>query len=251
MSTTIIKGKIQGNKRSEKYDDDGNKFIHYLIYIDGKKYTFNLPGNSDIYLDDQLEVVLHVNEHNVAIAGICAKKDYRWGKTGPLKNEVKETDRFELVEGLVQEKRKETFNLSQGTTGVDDFTSSSKSVITYTIVLPEKDFRVVDIIGKHIKPNTEIAALLENNVAYIIKDKTNNKVYGKPRKDFIIALFLWIAFNGYMIASNLMGKSDIFTSFTTVVVMGNLVFGIAFLFSFTAFLSASKTLKIFNQMLNK
>ena len=110
---------------------------------------------------------------------------------------------------------------------------------------------MVDVIGKHIKPNTEIVALLEQNVAYIIKDKTNNKVYGKPRKDFIIALFLWLAFNAAMIYALLNGKKAIFTSYNMVLVMGNLVFGIASLISVSSFISSTKTLKLFNQMVDE
>ena len=93
--------------------------------------------------------------------------------------------------------------------------------------------------------NTDIVALTENDVAYIIRDKTNNKIYGKPRKDFIIALILWITFNFVMII-----KKDIFVSYTTLVVIGNLFFGIAFLLSFSGFLNASKTMKLFNQMID-
>lgn len=251
MPNTIIKGKIQNHHRSEKYNDDGIKYIHYFITIEGKKYTVNLPGSTDIYFEEQLDTVLEVDENNIAIAGLCSKKGYAWGKTKSLKNEVKETDRFELAKGIVQEKRKETFNQSRGTTGTDSYTSNSKTIVTYTIVLPEKTFRVVDVIGKHIKPNTEIVALLEQNVAYIIKDKTNNKVYGKPRKDFIIALFLWLAFNAAMIYALLNGKKAIFTSYNMVLVMGNLVFGIASLISVSSFISSTKTLKLFNQMVDE
>ncbi len=249
MANSIIKGEIEDYKKSEKYDDDGNKIINYWIRVNGSSYTVNLPGNTDIYFESGLKVVLQVNEQNIAVAGICAKKGYKWGNTKALKSEIHETDRFELVEGVVIEKRKETFNRSNGATF--GYYSNTKTVITYTIVLPEKNFRVTEIIGKHIKPNTEIAAFLEQDVAYIVKDKTNNKVYGKPGKSFIIALFLWIAFIAAMFYVAATNQKEIFVSYNQVMIMGNLVFGIAFLFSFTGFISASKSQKLFNQMLNQ
>jgi hypothetical protein len=251
MANTIIKGKIEDYNRSEGYDDEGIKIINYWIKVNGKKYTLTLPGKNNFYFESQLEVILDVNEDNVAVAGICPKKDYKWGKTRALKSEVKETDSFELAEGLVKEKRKETFNQSRGVTFNSSSTSTYKTIVTYTIVLPDKNFRVVEEIGKHIKPNTEIVAILENNVAYIIKDKTNNKIYGKPGKGYIISIFLWLAFLIAMFYVSATNQKDIFVSYNQVMIIGNLVFGIIFLISFTGFLSASKTYRIFNQMLNQ
>jgi len=248
MSNTVIKGKIEHHERTEKYDDDGIKFIQHELTINRIKYKFNLPAKYNFYFENQIEVVLEVDGNNNVIAGLCPKQNYSWGKTKALKREVKESDRFELVKGLVIEKRKEVFNQSRGTTGVDSYTSSNKNSVTYTIVLPEKTFRVNENVGKRVKPNTEIVALLEENVAYIIKDKTNQKIYGKPRKDYLIGLLLLIGFNVAMQYFVFAGKKEIFTSFNTVVIIGNVFFGIAFLISFLSFLSSSKTLKIFNQM---
>lgn len=243
MSNKIIKGKIEDLERFEKYDEDGIKFIQYWIKVNNEKYTVTLAKGSNVYFENNYEVILYVNEKNIAIAGLCPKKDFKWGKTKVIDSEVHETDRFEIAEGVVVEKRKENFNVSGANTDYNN--SNSKTVVTYTIVLPDKSFRVHETIGKHIKPNTDIVALTENKVAYIIKDKTNNKIYGKPRKDYIIALVLLIAFNIVMII-----KKEIFVSYTTLLVIGNLFFGIAFLFSFSGFLSASKTMKLFNQMID-
>lgn len=248
MSTTIIKGKIELHERTDKFDDDGIKFIQHELTINRVKYKFNLPPKYNFYFENQTEVVLEVDENKNAIAGICPKQNYSWGKTKALKGEVKESDRFELAKGMVIEKRKEVFNQSRGTTGVDSYTSSNKNTVTYTIVLPEKTFRVNEQVGKRVKPNTEIVALLEENVAYIIKDKTNQKIYGKPRKDYLIGLFLLIAFNVAMQYFVFAGKKEIFTSFNLVLIIGNIFFGIAFLISFLSFLSSSKTLKLFKQM---
>lgn len=243
MSSNIIKGKIEDHERIEKYDDEGIKMIHYWIRVNKEKYTLSLAKGSHFYLENRDEVILYVDEKNVALAGLVPKKDFKWGKTKVIEHVVQPTDPFELAEGVVVEKRKETFNVSGANTDYNN--SSSKSVVTYTIVLPDKTFRVHEAIGKHIKPNTEIVAMTENEVAYIIRDKTNNKLYGKPRKDYIIALVLWMAFNiGVLI------KKDIFINFTTLMVIGNLVFGISFLISFSGFWSASKTMRLFNQMVN-
>lgn len=231
MSNKTIKGKIEDHERIEAYDDDGIKFIKYWIRVNNEKYTFSLARGVEFYLENRDEVVLHVNEKNIAIAGLCPKKGLKWGKTKDLKSAVQPTDQYEIAEGVVVEKRKEKFNVSGAHTDYNN--SNTKTVVTYTIVLPEKRFRVHEAIGKHIKPNTEIVAMTENEVAYIIRDKTNNKTYGKPRMDYLIALVLWIAFNVVVLI-----KKDIFVSFTTLMVIGNLFFGIAFLFSFSGFLSA-------------
>jgi hypothetical protein len=252
MSYQIVKGKIQNYERSEKYDDDGNKIIHYWIIVNSQRYTVDLPGKSDIYFDNGLEVVLSVNNNQSAVGGICPKKGYKWGNTGELKGQVKSTDRFEFIEGVVQEKRKETFNVNKGTTGLSSSAISANSkVVTYTIVLPQKNFRVVDIIGKHIKPNTTIVAMLEQDVAYVVMDKTNHKIYGKPRFDFLIALFLWVAFNIALLYLVFTQQEDILVSFNRVLWIGNITFGVIFLFSFTAYWSKSKTLRIFKQHVKK
>lgn len=243
MSNKIIKGKIEDYGRFETYDEEGIKLINYWIKVNNEKYTLTLANGSDVYFENSYEVILYVNEKNSAIAGLYPKKGFKWGKTKAIDGVVQPTDMFEIAEGLVLEKRKENFNVSGAYTEYNN--ANVRSVVTYTIILPEKRFRVHETIGKHIKPNTDIVALLENDVAYIIKDKTNNKVYGKPRKDYIIGLILWIAFNVVMII-----KKDIFVSYTTLVVIGNLFFGIAFLISFSGFLSASKTMKLFNQMID-
>ncbi|MBP7810589.1 MAG: hypothetical protein KA163_14950 [Bacteroidia bacterium] len=243
MSNKTIKGKIEDHERIEAYDDDGNKIINYWIRVNNAKYTFSLAKGLNFYLENRDEVILYVNEKSIAVAGLCPKKGFKWGKTKVIESVVQPTDAYEIAEGVVLEKQKEKFNVSGAHTDYNN--SNTKSVVTYTIILPEKSFRVHETIGKHIKPNTEIVALTENKVAYIIKDKTNNKIYGKPRKDYIIALVLWIAFNIVVII-----KKDIFVAFTTLMVIGNLFFGIAFLISFSGFLSASKTMKLFNQMIN-
>lgn len=247
--STIIKGKIQDYERSEKYDEEGYKYIRYWIRVNGEKYTLSFPDKSGIYLGNQMEVVLLCDENNVAVAGLCPKEGYRWGNTRALKKEVNETDRFELVEGQVQEKRKETFTLSRGTASNPPYYSNFRYVTTYTIVLPEKNFRVRDILGKRIKPGTEIAALLQENVGFMVKDLASGKIYGKPRLDYLIALFLLIAFNTAMFIVSRNGQQGIFTSYKMVLIIGNLFFGIAFLISFSGFISSSKTLKIFKQML--
>lgn len=248
MTDKIIKGNIDACERVEKYDDEGDKIIHYRLTVNKGNYTFTLPEKSAVYFLDNVDVVLQVNENNVAVAGICPRMGFNWGDTSAIKGEIKETDRFELVRGKVLEKRKEKFNVSRGTFSSPSYYSQFRNVTTYTIVLPGKTFRVHETIGKHVKPDTEIAALLENDVAYIIKDKTNDKIYGKPRTDYLIAVFLLFAFNGYMAYMAYSGQKAVFTSFNMVLTIGNITFGIAFLISFSGFLSASKTLKIFKKM---
>lgn len=248
MSTTIIKGKIEDDVRSEIYDAEGNKIIAYRIKVNGNNYTCSFPERSAFYFENQMEVLLQVNEDKVAVAGICPKAGYKWGHTAALKKEATDTDRFELAEGVVLEKRKEVFTVNRGTARPTDYSSNFRYVTTYTIVLPEKRFRVADIIGKKVKPGTEICALLEQDVAYLVNDKTNNRTYGKPRMDFIIALLLWVGFNVFMLYMRLNGKKDIFVSYNQVLWIGNIVFGIIFLISFSGFLSALKTVRIFNRM---
>lgn len=250
MANRIIKGSIEDYNRYGSYDDDGIKIINYWIKINGEKYTVSLPKNSDVYFEAQFEVVLLVDENNKAVAGLCPKKHLKWGDASTLKSHITENDAFELVAGRVIEKRRESFTVNRGTGSSATYNSNSRTVVNYTIVLPDKNFRVVETIGKHIRPNTDIVALTSDNIGFVIKDNTANKIYGKPRKDYIIALFLWIAFNTAMVYAALTDQKAIFVSYNTVLIIGNLVFGLAFLFSFSAFLSASKTMRIFNQMLN-
>jgi hypothetical protein len=239
----IIKGKVQDYNRTDKYDEDGYKYIAYWIRVNGQKYTLETPEKKSFYFGNQMDVILETDENNVAIAGVCPKNGYSWGKTKFIESQIKSIDRFELAKGKVIEKRREDFNLSTGTFSTA-FNSTFKNVTTFTIVLPEKTFRVADIIGEKIKPNTEIVALLENDVAYIIKDLTNNKTYGKPRQDYLIAIFLLLAFNIAVFY-----YKTIFINFNTLLLVGNIFFGIAFLISFSSFLSKNKTMRDFKEML--
>lgn len=243
MPNKIIKGIIEDLERYESYDDDGNKIINFWIKVNNVKYTIHLVKGLEFYMDHNLDVVLYVDDNNVAIAGLCPKKNLKWGNTRVIKGEVKETDRFELVEGTVVEKRKESQDVYVGSSAT---VSNWERVVTYTIVLPEKSFRVHQSIGKYVKPNTEIIALTENGVGYMIKDISNDKIYGKPKKHYLIALVLLIGFN---IAMILVDK-EIFKSYGGLLLFGNIFFGIIFFISFSSFLGSTKTFKLFNQMIN-
>lgn len=250
MADTIVRGKIQDYNRSDVFDDDGNKLIRYQLKVNNKMFTVSLPAKTDVYFETGLDVVLLVNESNVAVAGLSPKKGFKWGNASVLKNEVKERDNFEFVQGFVIEKRRESFNVNKGTSS-SAYLSNSRTIVNHTIVLKEKTFRVTDLIGKEIGPNTEIAALLRNDIAYIVKDKTNNKVHGKPGNGFVLASVLLVVFNIAMIYAFLAGKQAMFTSYNRVLVIGNIVFGLAFLFSFTGYVSERKTMRVFNELLGE
>lgn len=250
MPHTVIKGFIQGYDRTEKYDDNGFKIIVYLLKINNETYTLTMPHKAAIYFDKGLELIIRVNENNVVIGILCPKKSFKWGETSGLKNEVDEQDYFELVEGEIIEKRRESFIVNRNTTGATTYLDNSRTVINYTIVLKDKTFRVVDSIGEKIKPATFVVALLKEDVGFVVKDVTNNKIYGKPRQDYLIAILLWVAFNVYMLYMFNTNRQDVFVSFSSVMWIGNMFFGIAFLFSFSGFLSKRKSLKLFKTMIN-
>ncbi|MCA0430509.1 MAG: hypothetical protein LCH32_08400 [Bacteroidetes bacterium] len=245
-----IRGEISDYERIEKYDDDGIKFYFYWIIINNIKYFITLPYNKNIYLTNKTFVVIEVDKNNNAVAGIVPLQDLHWGNTKNLKNEILDSDKFSLVSGNVIEKRKENFSISKGTTGNSSAISTNKNVTTYTIVLKDKTFRVHEDYGKHIKPNTEIVALLSNDTAFVIEDKTNNKLYGKPRKDYLIAIFLLLAFNAIMFYLIFTNKTTVMKNFNVALIIGEIFFGIAFLISFSSFLSTKKTLNVFKQMSN-
>lgn len=250
MQNTVIKGYIQHYERTEKYDDNGLKIIVYLLKINNGAYTLTIPKKADIYFERGLEVILNVNEQNGITGILCPKKGYQWGEIQGLNNELAETDYFELVKGVVIEKRKESFLVNKGTSSSSTYLNNTRTVTNYTIVLSDKSFRVEEAIGEKIKPATTISALLKEDIGFVVKDETNNKIYGKPRQDYLIAILLWVAFNVYMLYMFNTNRQNVFVSFSSVMWIGNLFFGIAFLFSFTGFLSKRKSLKLFETMLN-
>lgn len=250
MQHTVIKGFIQDYERSEKYDDEGLQIVVYLLKVNNTNYTLTLPKKVVIYFDRGVEVALKVEKENTVVGMICPKKGYKWGKTKGLKKELIDQDYFELVEGVVIEKRKESFIVNRNTTGATTYLDNSRTVINYTIVLKDKSFRVEEAIGKKIKPDTAISALLREDVGFVVKDKTNNNIYGKPRQDYLIAILLWVAFNVYMLYMYYTGRQNVFVSFSSVMWIGNIFFGFAFLFSFTGYLSKRKSLKLFKTMVN-
>ena len=246
MSNRTIRGKIEDSERFEKYDDEGLKFIQYWIQVNNQRYTVRFARGKNFYFELNEEVVLYVTDEDVAIAGICPKKSFEWGNTKPIRSEVGETDRFELAVGSVLEKRKESIT---SYTGTAVYYSNVRKVETYTIVLPETSFRVHRSIGRHILPNREISALLDDGVAYIVQDHSTGKIYGKPRLDFIIAIVLLLAFNGVMLFAVGPDSEVIAGGFLTTMIIGNLLFGLGFLFSFSGYLSSSKSLSAFKELL--
>ncbi len=250
MQHTVIKGNIQHYDRTEKYDDNGLKIIIYLLKTNNKTYTITIHKKADFYFESGLEVVMHVNEQNSITGILCPKKGYKWGEIQGLKNELVDADYFELVKGVVVEKRKESFLVNKGTSSSITYLNNTRTVTNYTIVLSDKSFRVEEAIGKKIKPSTTISALLKEDIGFVVKDETNNKIYGKPRQDYLIAILLWVAFNVYMIYMFSTNRQNVFVSFSSVMWVGNIFFGIAFLFSFTGYLSKRKSLKLFKNMVD-
>ena len=98
MPTKTIKGKIVDYEKIETYDEDGIKLINYWIKVNNEKYTLTLPRGSNVYFENNDEVILDVNENNIAIAGLCPKKGFKWGKTKAIDGLVQPTDRYEIAD---------------------------------------------------------------------------------------------------------------------------------------------------------
>lgn len=248
MAVQIVRGSIQDSSRKDAYDDDGEQIAVFALRVNGRRYGFTLPRRDAFYLDDGPEVILALRDDNKVVAGACPKQGLEWGETHLLNDEVSEADAFSIAEGKVVEKRREVFTRSRGVSFQPVYLSSWTTTVTYTIVLPDQRFRVVESIGKHIKPNTHITALTMEGAAFIVHVRESGRTYGKPGWSWLISLALWVGFNLYMLYMAETGQKAVFTDYNMVLIIGNIFLALFFIFPFTGFLSERKSLRLFKEM---
>lgn len=244
----IVRGSIQDCSRNDGYDAEGDPIAVSTVRVNGQRYSFTLPKKDAPYLSEGQDVVLAVDDDNNVIAGACPKKGWKWGKSKLLRKEVSDADIFSLAAGKVLEKRRETFTVNLGTAGGTLNPSNMRYETNYTIVLPDQRFRVVEFIGKHIKPDTHITALIHEDVAFIVHVRESGQTYGKPAWSWLISLALWVGFNLYMLHMAETGQKAVFTDYDMVMIIGNITLALVFLFPFTGFLSDRKTFRLFKRM---
>jgi hypothetical protein len=187
MASTIIKGKITDANHLVKYDDEGLEYFLYTIFIDKKKYTSKTPKG--IYLSRESAIVCEI-ENDIILAGYCPKEDYSWGKNvRQLKKKVGPTESYTFVHGRMIEKRKETFR-SINQSDVDP--GLFKTTTTFTVVLDNAQFRASEEDGKKIKAGDELAVVLFENAAVLMKNLNTGKYIGWKTPSFMIGLFIFL-----------------------------------------------------------
>jgi len=245
MQTRIIKGKIQHYDVNDKYDDNGNRYKRYFMVVNGEKLTAHVP--TDVYFDEKADIVLEVTESNEAIAGLIPYSGVKWGKTTNLKKQVNPDDKYQLVEGVVLEKRKETFTHARGT-GSDSI-NRNRTTTTYTISLDNQNLRVEEHIGTKIKAGDPIAAAVVDGWIVALKNKASNKVYGSAQPVYIVCLILLIAFNIAMQYLKFTGQESILTNFTMVLIVINICLVLFTIATFTSYKSRNAAKKFLMEKL--
>lgn len=192
MATTILKGKITAAEHLVKYDDEGIEYWLYTITIDKKRYTSKTPKS--LYLVNESPILCEV-ENDVILAGYCPKENYSWGKNvRRLKKQITASDKYEFIEGVVIEKRKQ---VSSDNDLSKDALYSHRGV-GYTIVLKDRNFHASYIFGKPIKPDMPIAVVLEQNDAVLLQIKSTGKIIGMQKPYYILLTLMLMAFNATM-----------------------------------------------------
>ncbi|MBK9591626.1 MAG: hypothetical protein IPO32_08980 [Crocinitomicaceae bacterium] len=187
MGSTILKGKISAADHAVKYDDEGIEYFLYTITIDKKKYTSKTPRG--LYLSSDSPIVCEV-ENDTILAGYCPIQNHSWGKNvRRLKKQVDPTELYTFVHGKMIEKRKETFR-SVNQSDVDP--SPFKTTTTFTVVLENAQFRASEEDGKKIKADDELAVVLFENGAVLMKNLKTGKFIGWNTPYFMIGLIIFL-----------------------------------------------------------
>lgn len=244
MATTILKGKISAADYVVKYDDEGIEYRLYTITIDKKRYTSKTPKS--LYLVNESPILCEI-ENDVILTGYCPKENCSWGKNvGRLKKQLDLSDKYEFIEGVVIEKRKQV-------TSNNDFTKDamySHQGVGYTVVLKDRNFHASYLFGKPIKPDMPIAVVLEQNDAVLLQIKSSGKIIGMQRPYYILLTLMLIAFNATMFYLFKTNQTHLINFKMTLIVIN--VFLVLFtLLSIAIYVKGNEVKKFFKQQLGK
>jgi hypothetical protein len=240
MASTILKGKISAADHAVKYDDEGIEYFLYTITIDKKKYTSKTPRG--LYLSSDAPIVCEV-ENDVILAGYCPKENCSWGKNvRRLKKQITASDKYEFIEGVVIEKRKQV-------SSDNDFTKDAmyrNQGVGYTVVLKDRNFHASYLFGKPIKPDMHIAVVLEQNDAVLLQIKSTGKIIGLQRPYYILLTLMLIAFNATMFYLFKTNQTHLINFKMTLIVIN--VFLVLFtLLSIATYVQGNKVKKFFKE----
>ncbi len=186
MSENIIKGPISDVSYKTAYDDDGIEHRSYNFTLDGKKFTCRLPKLEHLS-EGEVMIIEYKKKDNAyeMVSGLHTLRNYKWGNTSALKSYKNEADIYTFVEGKIIEKRK----LDMVSTPV----GKERQPANFTIVLERVNFTVPNHVGIKLKKNEEIGAVLTEDFASIVYNKTNKKYHGVKYPYFIVFILAAIA----------------------------------------------------------
>ncbi len=242
MATTILKGKISAADYVVKYDDEGIEYRLYTITIDKKRYTSKTPEN--LYLVNESPILCEV-ENDVILSGYCPKENCSWGKNvRRLKNQITSSDKYEFIEGVVIEKRKQV-------SSDNDFSKDAmyrNPGVGFTVVLKDRNFHASYLFGKPIKPDMAIAVVLEQNDAVLLQIKSTGKIIGLQRPYYILLTLMLIAFNATMFYLYKTNQTHLINFKMTLIVI-NIFLVLFTLLSIATYVQGNKVKKFFKQQL--
>lgn len=233
----IRKGIIQAYTYKNQFDDNGIEYRIFTLTIDEKKYTSRAPKN--LYLTEGATIIFECSGTEIT-AAFCPIQGTSWGKnSGKLKRQTAATDRYAFVQGIVLEKRKETVSSA-------DFSKDLQQQhrgVGFTVVLKDETrFNAAWQFGHPLKPDMEIAVVLEQNSAVLLLDKKRNKLYGRQKPYFILFALLLIAFTpGLYYLQKI--KPDMLVNFNVTLVVINIFLGLALLLSIVTFIKGQSAKK--------
>lgn len=187
MDTTIIKGPISDADYKKAFDDDGIEFRNYNFTLDGKKFNCRVPRLEHL-TDGDIMIVEYKKNGNTyeMVSGLHTARNYKWGKVSKLKAYKHEADDLNIVEGKIIEKQ--MMRKVQSSTGNDLETKSN-----YNIVIENANFYVPGYIGEKLKRDDLVSAVVSENFAVIVYNKTSNKWYGVKFPYFIFFIAMAVA----------------------------------------------------------
>ncbi|MBA2613492.1 MAG: hypothetical protein H0U95_16115 [Bacteroidetes bacterium] len=244
MSENIIKGPISNTHYKKAFDEDGIEYKSYDFTLDGKKFNCKVPRLEHLS-DGEIMIVEYKKTDNAyeMVSGLHIDRNYKWGNASALKAHKNEADGLNIVEGKIIEKQ-----VMRKVRSSSDNNTTTKS--NFNIVLENTNFTVPGYIGEKLKRDDLVTAVVSENYASIIYNRTTHKCYG-VKYPYYIAFILAAIVLPLVIFYLQSISNHTFVRPTAFIVVFDVFFAFAALINFISYRQSNIIKRFLNKHLNK
>lgn len=244
MSENIIKGSISNVDYKNAFDDDGIEYRNYNFTLDGKKFNCKVPRLEHLTAGEIMIVEYKKTDKGYEmVSGLHTARNYKWGNVSTLKAHKNEADDLKFVEGKIIEKQ-----LMRKVMSSSDNNTQIKS--NYNLVLENTNFYVPGYIGEKLKRDDHVSAVLFENFASLVYNKTTNKWYGIKYPYFILFIAMAVGLTATIYYLQSIGNTLFVKPKITAIVL-DIFFLLAALINFFSYRASNAAKRFLNKQLNK